>query len=94
MPESCQVGHNGDQLDRVNRFWHVHLEPGPQSAYAIFDPGVGGQGDGWNISSPLRAELAYVLDQFVPGTGLSDFMNTQWATRRPCRRPVSSACLK
>ena len=36
----------------------MHLEPGRQSAYAIFDPGVCGQGNGWNISSPLRAELA------------------------------------
>ena len=66
MPEVRQVGHDGDQLISVNRFWHVDLETGRQSAHAIFDSGVGGQCDGWNIPSPLWAALAYGLDQFVP----------------------------
>jgi hypothetical protein len=61
-----QVGHDRDQLIRVNRLWQVHVETGRQSAYAIFDSGVCGQRDGWNIPSPLRAALPYVRDQFVP----------------------------
>jgi len=66
MPEVRQVGDDGDQLISVNRFWHVHLETGSQSAYAIFDSGIGRQRDGWNISSTLWATLTYGRDQFVP----------------------------
>ena len=61
-----QVGHDGDQLVRVNRFWQVHVETGRQSAHAIFDSGVRGQRDGWNIPAPLWTALAYLRDQFVP----------------------------
>jgi len=66
MLEVREVGHDGDQLIRVNRLWHVQLETSRQSAYAIFDSGVGGQRDSWNIPSQLRGALAYALDQFVP----------------------------
>jgi hypothetical protein len=65
MLEVREVGHNGDQFIRVNRFWHVQLETGRQSAYAIFDSGVGGQRNSWNIPSQLWAALAYALNQFV-----------------------------
>src|SRR5262245_10271382 len=61
-----QVGHDGDQLTRVDRFWHVHLKTGRQRAYAIFDSGVGGQRDGWNIPTAIGGALAYLLDQLVP----------------------------
>jgi hypothetical protein len=33
--------------------------------YAIFGSGVSSQRDGWKISSPVRAALAYLLDQCV-----------------------------
>ena len=37
---SCQAGHYGDQLVRINRFGHVYLESGGQRADAVFGRGV------------------------------------------------------
>jgi hypothetical protein len=61
-----QVGHDGDQLIGVNGFWQVHVETGRQRAYAVFDSGVRGQRDGWNIPAPFWTALAYLRDEFVP----------------------------
>src|SRR5262245_25670016 len=95
MPEVRQVGHDGDQLVRVNRFWDVHLETGRQRANAIFDPGEGGQRDGWNIPSVLGAALAYTLDQFVPILlWHGEVRNKRVRTRafESCERVVGRGC--
>src|SRR5262245_44081755 len=64
-PSIRNAFHDRQQFDQFERFSDVNLEPGDQSADAVFGAGIGRERYGWDVPAAIRIHLPHPAHQLV-----------------------------